>query len=84
MSLPALPVTADTRSLVERANVLIRTHNLARTGVAVADLIPAAQAGFGARAFVTDASTTTFDSTVAGGGSNTVPVWSDGTNWKIG
>lgn len=38
----------------------------------------------GARAFVTDANATTFASTVAGGGSNNVPVYYDGTNWKIG
>jgi hypothetical protein len=50
----------------------------------VADLVAAATAGSGARAFVTDATSTTFASTVAGGGSNKVPVYSDGTNWKIG
>ncbi len=36
------------------------------------------------RAFVTDATATTFASTVAGGGANKVPVFSDGTNWIIG
>jgi hypothetical protein len=40
--------------------------------------------GVGARAFVTDATATTFASTVAGGGSNKVPVYSNGANWKIG
>jgi len=35
-------------------------------------------------AMVTDANATTFASTVAGGGSNNVPVYYDGTNWKIG
>ena len=35
-------------------------------------------------AFVTDATATTFLSTVAGGGANKVPVVSDGTNWLIG
>lgn len=38
----------------------------------------------GRRAFVTDASATTFASIVAGGGSNRVPVYDDGTNWRIG
>lgn len=38
----------------------------------------------GARAFITDGSTTTFAATVAGGGSNFVPVYSDGTVWKVG
>ena len=50
----------------------------------VANLPSAATAGQGARAFVSNANATTFNSTVAGGGSNKVPVFSDGTNWKIG
>lgn len=50
----------------------------------VAQLPSASTSGSGARAMVTDASATTFASTVTGGGSNSVPVYSDGTNWKIG
>lgn len=50
----------------------------------VATLPAAAAAGAGARAFVSDANATTFASTVAGGGANKVPVFSDGTNWLIG
>lgn len=50
----------------------------------VAGLPSAATAGAGTVAFVTDANATTFNSTVAGGGSNKVPVFSDGTNWLIG
>ena len=50
----------------------------------VASLPSASTAGAGARAFVTDATATTFLSTVAGGGANKVPVVSDGTNWLIG
>ena len=50
----------------------------------VATLPTAATAGAGARAFVTDANATTFASVVAGGGANGVPVYSDGTNWRIG
>lgn len=50
----------------------------------VARLPSAAAAGAGTRRFVTDATATTFMSTVAGGGANSVPVVSDGTNWKIG
>lgn len=38
----------------------------------------------GMRSFVTDATTTTFGSVVTGGGSNSVPVYHDGTNWRIG
>ena len=36
------------------------------------------------RFFVTDASSPTFGATVAGGGAVLVPVYSDGTNWKVG
>jgi len=50
----------------------------------VATLPAAATAGANARAFVTDANATTFASIVAGGGANGVPVYSDGTNWRIG
>jgi hypothetical protein len=50
----------------------------------VANLPSAATSGVGSRAFVSDATATTFASTVAGGGANNVPVYSDGTNWKIG
>jgi hypothetical protein len=35
-------------------------------------------------AMVTDANAATFASVVAGGGINSVPVYYDGTNWKIG
>lgn len=38
----------------------------------------------GLRAIVTDATATTFASNVAGGSTNTVPVYADGTHWKIG
>lgn len=53
----------------------------------VAGLPSAATAGAGALAFVTDASTTLIlglGLTVAGGGANKVPVFSDGTNWLYG
>lgn len=47
--------------------------------------LPAAAAGYaGFRAFVTDANATTFAAIVAGGGANGVPVYCDGTNWRIG
>ena len=53
-------------------------------GVTVASLPSASTAGVGARSFVTDATVAVYASTVAGGGSNKVPVFSDGTNWIIG
>lgn len=54
------------------------------TAVSVANLPSAVTSGAGARATVTDANATTFNSIVAAGGANIVPVFSDGTNWRIG
>lgn len=50
----------------------------------VATLPSAATLGAGAKAFVSDANATTFASVVAGGGANNIPVYSNGTNWRIG
>lgn len=54
------------------------------TNFLVADLPSAADSGSGARAFVTDALAPVFGATVVGGGTVKVPVYSDGTNWKVG
>lgn len=64
--------------------VLAQTgSSISTTPVTVAQL-PTATSSAGARAMVTNASATTFNSIVAGGGSNIVPVFCDGTNWRIG
>lgn len=62
------------------------SHNVVRfPGTTTVSSLPSASiVGVGARSFVTDATETTFATTVAGGGSNGVPVYSDGTNWRIG
>jgi hypothetical protein len=62
------------------------SHNVVRfPGTTTVSGLPSASTvGAGARSFVTDANATTFASVVAGGGSNGVPVYSDGTNWRIG
>jgi hypothetical protein len=55
-------------------------------GVLVSEL-PSAVTNKGARSFVTDSTvvaTGNFAANVAGTGVNTVPVFSDGTSWKIG
>jgi hypothetical protein len=54
------------------------------TNYTVATLPSAATSGKGARSFVTDALTPTFGATVVTGGAVAVPVYSDGTNWKVG
>jgi hypothetical protein len=46
--------------------------------------LPAAASSIYCRAFVSDANATGFAGIVAGGGANKVPVYCDGTNWRIG
>ena len=91
--LPFAPVQYD-RAYQDTLNNILRQYfgtidNLAAqfclSGVyEVVNLPGANNLGAGARAFVIDSSVTTFGSTVAGGGSAKVPVYSDGTNWKVG
>jgi hypothetical protein len=91
--LPFAPVQYD-RAYHDTLNNILRQYfasidNLAAqfclSGVyEVATLPGAGSLGAGARAFVIDSSVTTFGTTVAGGGSGKVPVYSDGTNWKVG
>ena len=50
----------------------------------VSSLGNAVTLGAGTRAFVNDANTTTFNAIVGGGGGNNIPVFSDGTNWRVG
>lgn len=60
---------------------------LRTTALTVATLTAAATAGAGSRSFVTDsnaAASGNFGAVVAGGGSNKVPVYSDGRDWRIG
>ena len=54
------------------------------TNYTVATLPSAVTSGKGARSFVTDALGPVFGATVAAGGAIAVPVYSDGTNWKVG
>lgn len=61
------------------ASTIVKT-----TPVLVSALPSAALAGAGSRAFVTDADSTTFNAAAVGGGSNNMPVFSNGTGWFIG
>ena len=54
------------------------------TNYTVTTLPSAVTSGKGARSFVTDALGPTFGATVVTGGAVAVPVYSDGTNWKVG
>ena len=64
----------------------IKTDNIipALTNYTVTTLPSAVTSGKGARSFVTDALAPTFGATVVTGGAVAVPVYSDGTNWKVG
>ena len=59
------------------------TRGVLRLPTKTVATLPAATTA-GRRCFVSDATATTFCSVVAGGGSNFVPVFSDGTDWRIG
>ena len=68
-------------------NSLTLAKTVKTTPMAVAALPSASSAGAGARAAVTDATqalTSGIGAVVVGGGANVVPVFSDGTNWRIG
>jgi len=64
--------------------VLVNNYITSSNVYTVANLPDPVVVGVGIRTFVSDSSTTTFNATVAGGGANTVPVFSNGTNWKVG
>jgi hypothetical protein len=93
---PALPLSPDefNRQYQDQLNNILRLYfnqvqftlsQLASTtNFLVADLPSASESGSGARAFVSNALGPAFGATVVGGGSVKVPVYSDGTNWKVG
>jgi hypothetical protein len=98
-SLPTPPVEYDT-AYIEQFNNVLRLYFTrlgsalgqfatsevipALTNYTVATLPSAADSGVGARSFVTNATAPTFGATVVGGGAVATPVYSDGTNWKVG
>ncbi len=84
MAIPALSTNADTRSLTERVNALMRDYNLQHSSFEVADLPGADSVPFGQRTFVTDADTPVLNDVVVGGGAVTTPIWSDLTDWRVG
>jgi hypothetical protein len=98
-NLPLAPMQYDRQYADQLNNVLrlyfnrvdaildqLKTDNIvpALTNYTVATLPSAVTSGKGSRSFVTDALIPTFGSTVAGGGAVATPVYSDGTNWKVG
>jgi len=81
---PDVSLVRSSAGVLKVANNGSGTGALLLAPVAVASLPSASAAGAGARHTVNDSSVTTFGSTVSGGGSTVVPVYSDGTNWKVG
>lgn len=63
---------------------LVGANTLSSTAYTVAALPSAVDYGVGAKTFVSDALGPVFASVVVGGGAVTVPVYSDGTNWRVG
>jgi hypothetical protein len=84
MALPGLQKSAPVTDITRTVNRLVQAFNQERNALTVANLPDAAREGKGARAFVSDADATTFGAVVAGSGTNSVPVYSDGTDWRIG
>ena len=81
---PDIALDRDSAGVVKITDGTTGTGYIKQVPVAVSALPSAATVGAGTRGFVNDATATTFASTVTGGGANTVPVYSDGTNWLIG
>ena len=74
----SLNVDGNTKFALDGNGTIIVSNN------SVAMLPNANTVGAGARAFVYDSITATFASAAVGGGSNRVPVYSNGRNWLIG
>lgn len=70
------------RQAAAAVNPALQLLSVMTTPVTVAKLPAVGNAG--TRACVSDATATTFASTVVGGGANVVPVFDNGTNWIIG
>lgn len=77
-----LPIASGTLALTTQADGKILDTDVTPVSGLVSALPAAGTAG--RRRFVTDANATTFGAVVAGGGANGVPVYDDGTNWRIG
>jgi hypothetical protein len=80
-SAPSAITVSNEITIGNSSNTVIRYPHSYGT---VASLPSASTVGRGSRTFVTDALTPTFQATVTGGGAVFTPVYSDGTNWKVG
>lgn len=78
---PSVALEVNGSSIVQST---LQVNNLIRQATKTVATLPTSGVFAGDRSFVTDATATTFASVVAGGGSNKVPVYYDGTDWRIG
>ena len=84
---PDLALYRDSAGVVKITDGSTGTGYLKLIPTTVGALTAAATVGAGTKAFVTDSASTLSShhgQTVTGGGSNFVPVFSDGTNWIVG
>lgn len=82
--LAALGTNQDIR-LVPSGTGIVRSSRPIRTDTTtVASLTSAATVGVGSRFFVSDALSPVWGNAVTGGGAVPVPVYSDGTIWRVG
>ena len=80
-------LTASVTPVMTAASALLSLNpggGLVRLGTSTTVAGLGAAGTVGRRAIVTDANATTFMTIVAAGGANIVPVFDDGTNWRIG
>ena len=77
-------MTIATTGAVTTSASIIAGSTVKTATYTVAGLPAAATAGAGARAYVTDALAPSFSAAVTGGGTVPVPVYSDGTTWRVG
>lgn len=82
--LPVMYTSHEGVAMFASSNIVITPNRLWRRRVFTVAGLPATDIANGDTAIVTDATSTTLGSIVAGGGANRVPVNYDGTNWRIG
>ena len=83
-TLTSLIVTGNVSASQSTATIHSSSLYSKLTPTTVSGLPVAGTAGAGARAMVTDSGSTTFNDVASGGGATTIPVFSDGTDWRIG
>jgi hypothetical protein len=81
------PGNISTDGYISAGNIGVSTTITTQTLVTDPGPLSGLTLAFGARGFINDgnlAAAGNFGAQVAGGGGNSVPVWSDGANWYIG